>query len=47
MASELIAALLEKCTTSDEVESWNQQQENKEEFVDVLMEGDLDGSEMK
>ena len=27
VASELIAALLEKCTTSDEVEAWTQEEE--------------------
>ena len=47
VASELIAALLEKCTTSDEVEAWTQEEENEEELADVLMEGELDGSEMK
>ena len=47
VASELVAALLEKCTTSDEVEAWTQEEENEEELADVLMEGELDGSQMK
>ncbi len=47
MASQLIAALLEKCSTTDEVEAWTQEEENEEELADALMEGELDVSEMK
>ena len=47
VASELISALLEKCSTTDEVEAWTQEEENEEELADALMEGELDGSEIK
>ena len=47
VAPQLIAALLEKCSTTDEVEAWTQEDENEEELADALMEGELDGSEMK
>ena len=47
MALQLIAALLEKCSTTDEVEAWTQEEENEEELADALMKGELDGFEMK
>lgn len=47
VASELIEALLEKCSTTDEVGSWAEEEENEDELADALMEGELDGSEMK
>ena len=47
MASELIEALLEKCSTTDEVETLTQEEENEEELADALMDGELDSSEMK
>ena len=47
MASELIAALLKNCSTTDEVEAWTQEEENEEKLADALMDGPLDGSEMK
>ena len=47
MESELIEALLEKCSTTDEVGAWTAEEENEEELADALMEGELDGSELK
>ena len=47
MALQLIAALLEKCSTTDEIEACTQEEENEEELADALMEGELDGFEMK
>ena len=47
MASELIEALLKKCSTTDDVGAWTEEEENEEELADALMGGDLDGSEMK
>lgn len=47
LASELIEALLEKCSTTDAVATWMEEEENEEELADALMDGELDGTEMK
>ena len=47
MAFELIEALLEKCSYTDEVGAWSKEEENEEELADALLGGELDVSEMK
>lgn len=47
MALQLIAAPLEKRSTTDEVEACTQEEEYEEELADSLKEGELDDSEMK
>ena len=47
VAFELIEALLEKCSNTDEVGAWSKEEENEEVLAAALMGGELDVSEMK